>query len=260
MAMNKNKHYKDQLILLHFGELTPEEAEEVRAHLSTCPECRKEQKKLEKLCQLMDQRILMEPPSTFWNHYWNKLRPKLKAGAFARWRFFLPRLRQQRYPRWALVAATSAFLFIIGISWLWFAVIRENIKTTDENVAHIKQQQELSVPFAQVKRATVDYLYEVKPIVLQVANAQPNSQGGGMDFSLEKEASQQLLLQNRLLRGAAGKRFDPQLQSLFEDIELFLIDVSNLEEDDSRSSIAFLKENMNDLSMKIDLVTTNLAR
>jgi hypothetical protein len=259
--MSKDKHYKEQLILLHFGELSPREAEKVRAHLLVCSECRKEQKKLEKLLQIMDQRAFMEPPSTFWNHYWSTLRPKLKEGRFTRWRLFLPRLRQQRYPRWTLIAATSAFIFIMGIAWLWFFVIRETTRTVDENVAHINQQQEFSMPFAQVKRATVDYLYEVKPILLEMANAQPSSSGERRDFSLEKEASQQLLLQNRLLREAAGNSLEPPVQSLLDDIELFLIDVSNLEEDDSEPNTTFLKENnMNDLSVRLDLVTAQLAR
>jgi hypothetical protein len=259
--MSNDKHYKKQLILLHFGELSPKEAEKVKAHLLVCSECRKEQKKLEKLFQIMDQRAFMEPPSTFWNHYWNTLRAKLKEDKFSRWRLLLPRLRQQRYPRWALIAATSAFIFIIGFAWLWFSVIREPARTANENVAHINQQQEVSVPFAQVKRATVDYLYEVKPILIEVANAQTSSSGEKRDFSLEKEASQKLLLQNRLLREAAGNSLNPPVQSLLDDIELFLIDVSNLEEDDSEPTITFLKENnMKDLSVKLDLVTAQLAR
>jgi hypothetical protein len=259
--MSKDKHYKEQLILLHFGELSPEEAEKVKAHLLVCSECCKEQKKLEKLLQIMDQRAFMEPPSTFWNHYWNTLRAKLKEDKFTRWRLVLPRLRQQRYPRWTLIAATSAFIFIMGIAWLWFFVMRETTRTVDENVAHINQQQEFSMPFAQVKRATVDYLYEVKPILLEMANAQPSSSGERRDFSLEKEASQQLLLQNRLLKEAAGNSLDPPVQSLLDDIELFLIDVSNLEEDDSEPNATFLKEkNMNDLSVRLDLVTAQLAR
>jgi len=259
--MHKEKHYKGQLILFLFGELSTEKAGEIEAHLRLCSECREELKKYEKICQLMDKRSYIEPPSQYWNYYWQKLRPKLKEGKFSRWQNYILLFRQHRYPRWSIIAATSALLLIVGISVFWFFKARNITQSTETTLPLISQQKESPLTATYVNRAANEYLNEVKPLLLEVANRQPTPLvEWGLDFSLEKKLSQQLLLQNRLLRREAGSSFDPQLQSLFEDIELVLTDISNLQEKNDGPSIDFIKENIGDLPIKIDLFASKLKK
>lgn len=259
--MGKEKHYKEQLILFFFGELSAEKAGEIKAHLSVCSECREELNKFEKICQLMDKKSYVKPPSIYWNYYWKKLRPKLKEKKLSRWQNFILLLRQHRYPRWSMIVAASALLFIIGISLYWFYAVHRTPQSIETASPLISRQRGSPIPVTYVNRAANEYLDEVKPLLLEVANRQPATfLERGVDFSLEKELSQQLLLQNRLLRREVGSSFDPQFQSLLEDIELVLTDISNLQEKNDEPSINFIKDNIGDLPIKIDLFAAKLKK
>src|SRR5688572_14383540 len=117
----KARHISDEDLLLdYYGEATPEQRAEMRAHLEACAECQALDRELRAVLALVDSEPLPDAPPGFEREMWARLEPvvrqapvvsgvsrtsevRLKADTTKEdttWSFELP--------RWALAASVAA--------------------------------------------------------------------------------------------------------------------------------------------------------
>src|SRR6185295_3425117 len=99
------------LLLDYYGEASPEQRVEMRAHLASCEACRALDRELRGVLALVDSEPLPEAPPGFERAMWARVEPHVASG-FSRTRFELP--------RWALAACVAGLAigsFALGRVW-----------------------------------------------------------------------------------------------------------------------------------------------
>ena len=109
------KAYEEDLVLLHYGDLSGAEREKLDSHLGSCAGCAGYLKELATLLPLTVKSD--EPPQEFWQNYSRELRGKLDdiAAKKAWWQILAPAFRPGYLTAFAAAAIVAlALTFTLG--------------------------------------------------------------------------------------------------------------------------------------------------
>jgi len=76
------RHISDEDLLLdYYGEATPEQHAEMRAHVETCAECQARDRELRAVLALVDSEPVPDAPQGFEREMWARLEPVVSGLA-----------------------------------------------------------------------------------------------------------------------------------------------------------------------------------
>jgi len=200
MACNKKRKFP---LLYATDELKSEDREDYMIHLRSCTDCRRLVGEYRKL---LDAARHLPPAAVEprWDHVYRRIRDGVHTGS-----------RRRSYPRisrtWLRTAASVAFLLAIGI------FIGRMLIPTRAGV----HPPHRGGSATQVLIG--DYLQDIRPLMIDLANIQPSGDGGTVDDRIVAS----LLLRTRLLKARITRTHDALLLSLLEEIELILMEIGN---------------------------------
>ena len=236
------RHISDEDLLLdYYGEATPEQRAEMRAHVETCAECQALDRELRAVLALVDSEPLPDAPPGFEREMWARLEPvvsgvsrtnevRLKADttrADTAWSF--------EFPRWALAASVAALAvgsFALGRVWDTRTTPPRDF-TTD---AH-----ELS---ERMLRSDVEeHLERSQRVFVELVNADDSAP---VLLASDRERAADLVAAGRLYRRSAEEMGDADTRDLLEDVERVLVEIANGPEVESSNDLSEVRARITD--------------
>lgn len=218
----------DQLLLEFYGEATPAQREEMRAHLEQCAECRALDRELRAVLALVDREPAAEAPPGFEQEMWARLEPVISGSrSAARLEPLVSESRQPaardaaptpwsfELPRWALaacVAALAAGSFALGR--VWDRPAPEAAPAADDRAFTERM----------LHGEVEEYLERSQRVFVELANADDDAP---VVLASDRERAADLVAAGRLYRRSAERMGDTAIRDLLEDVERVLVEVAN---------------------------------
>jgi hypothetical protein len=210
------KHLSEEQIVLHcYGDA--ENAEELLAHLESCPACREEFERLQRLLKQIEPVEVPEPPAIFEEKTWLDLRDRLPAKRSRVRQWFLAA------PRWALAGAT---VILIAAAFLAGRYLPRGGQPP-KDAGTVNRQKVVLV-------AVGDHLERSQMLLVEIMN---NDAVAGADLSNEQQQARDLLDANHLYRVSAQNAGDPQIARLLDELGRVLTEIANSPSDLSPSDL-----------------------
>ena len=253
--MNARHISDEELLLDYYGEATPEQRAEMRAHLGTCVDCQALDRELRGVLALVDNEPLTEAPPGFEREMWARLEPvvsgfsrtndvrldvRLKADttkadttkadttkADTTWSFELP--------RWALAASVAALAvgsFALGRVWDT-PTTSPQISTTD--------MRELSE--RMLRSEVEEHLERSQRVLLELVNGDDASP---VLLASDRERAADLVAAGRLYRRSVEEMGDADTRDLLEDVERVLVEIANGPEVESSNDLSDVRARITD--------------
>jgi len=197
---------EEELILHYYGE----EGETLAAeqHLDECGECRSLYGSLLRVLNVVDSLEVPAQDADYEARVWQRIEGRIPA----RRRFWSLPVRW----RWAALSAAMASLLVIAFLAGRFypqAGRPGQLASADPHAG----ERILLV-------AVGDYLERSQMVLIELANANPK---GPLDISAEKERAADLVSESRLYRQTAAHTGDANINSVLEDLERVLVDITH---------------------------------
>jgi hypothetical protein len=237
------RHISDgDLLLDYYGELTPEQRAEMRAHVETCADCQACDRELRAVLALVTSEPLPEAPPGFEREMWARLepvvsgfnrtnevrqKPETRLKPDTTWSFELP--------RWALAASVAALAvgsFALGRVWDMPAT-SPPIGTTD-----------IQEPSERMLRSEVEeHLERSQRVLVELVNADESTP---MRLAGDRERAADLVAAGRLYRRSAEVTGDADTRDLLEDVERVLVEIANGPEVESSNDLSDVRARITD--------------
>ena len=236
------RHISDEDLLLdYYGEATPEQRAEMRAHVETCAECQALDRELRAVLALVDSEPLPDAPPGFEREMWARLEPvvsgfsrtnevRLKADttkADRAWSF--------EFPRWALAASVAALAvgsFALGRVW--------DTPTTSPGVS-TANVHELSE--RMLRSEVEEHLERSQRVFVELVNADDSAP---VLLASDRERAADLVAAGRLYRRSAEEMGDADTRDLLEDVERVLVEIANGPEVESSNDLSEVRARITD--------------
>jgi hypothetical protein len=261
------RHISDEDLLLdYYGEATPEQRAEMRAHVETCADCQALDRELRAVLALVDNEPLPDAPPGFEREMWARLEPvvsgfsrtnevrlktdttknevRLKADTTKEdttWSFELP--------RWALAASVAALAvgsFALGRVW--------DTPTTSPGVS-TPDVHELSE--RMLRSEVEEHLERSQRVLVELVNADDSSP---VRLAGDRERAADLVAAGRLYRRSAEEMGDADTRDLLEDVERVLVEIANGPEVESSNDLSEVRARITDqdLIFRLRVVTAEM--
>ena len=193
-----NEHLtEDQLVLLHYGEWP-----EGREHVAACEECAEQLRLLVRTLELVQEEPVPARTEEYGRWVWWRIKPELE------------RRRTRTLGRWAAVAAAAVLLMTGGFFAGRYTSESKEVKAAANRVRGDR-----------VLRAALNEHFERSGLVLvELANQEVD---GPVDFTMDQERVENLIVSNRLYRQAATGSGQRQTAELLEDLERILMEIAH---------------------------------
>jgi putative zinc finger protein len=240
------RHISDEELLLdYYGEATPEQRAEMRAHLGTCVDCQALDRELRGVLVLVDNEPLTEAPPGFEREMWARLEPvvsgfsrtnvvsgfsrtkEVRLKADTTWSFELP--------RWALAASVAALAvgsFALGRVWDT-PTTSPRITTTD--------MRELSE--RMLRSEVEEHLERSQRVFVELVNADDSSP---VLLASDRERAADLVAAGRLYRRSVEDMGDADTRDLLEDVQRVLVEIANGPEVESSNDLSDVRARITD--------------
>ena len=231
----------EDLLLDYYGEATPEQHAEMRAHVETCAECLALDRELRAVLALVDSEPVPDAPPGFEREMWARLEPvvsgfsrtnevRLKADTTAAdttWSFELP--------RWALAASVAALAvgsFALGRVW--------DTPTTPPRVstADVRELGE-----RMLRSEVEEHLERSQRVFVELVNADDSAP---VLLASDRERAADLVAAGRLYRRSAEEMGDADTRDLLEDVERVLVEIANGPEVESSNDLSEVRARITD--------------
>jgi hypothetical protein len=205
-----NRHLtEEQLILHYYGEAADGPA--CREHLEVCPECRREFEQLQALLAAVTEEPVPERGEAYGAAVWSAIAPRLAAERKASW--------------WKIWAAPKKLALAGGMTALLLAAFLAG-RHFPAPVPH--ETPLVAVDPQRVSRQVLlvmlpEHLERTQMVLMEIVNAPERED---LDISGPQELAADLLDTNRLYRQTASFSGDAAAESLLEDIEMILLEIS----------------------------------
>ena len=244
------RHISDEDLLLdYYGEATPEQRAEMRAHVETCAECQALDRELRAVLALVDSEPLPDAPPGFEREMWARLEPvvsgrhlarKLRRSGEVRLKADTPRTRRTlawsfELPRWALAASVAALAvgsFALGRIW--------DTPTTSPPVS-TPDVRELSE--RMLRSEVEEHLERSQRVLVELVNADDSAP---VLLASDRERAADLVAAGRLYRRSAEEMGDADTRDLLEDVERVLVEIANGPEVESSNDLSEVRARITD--------------
>ncbi|HUU44726.1 MAG TPA: hypothetical protein VM118_03245 [Acidobacteriota bacterium] len=202
----------EQLILFHYKEA--DDADEIRAHLESCPTCRNAYQDLTRILGAVEKAPVPERDETFAAGIWERLRPQLWQPRSEK-----PVVVDARRGRWIAVAAVAAALILaFGLGrFLPHESPQQAAVTQDEAPPDNVRERIIVV-------AVGEHLEKSQMMLVELVNAGGN---GTVDITSQRDRAADLIGDNRLYRLAAEEEGDAATADFLDELERLLVSVAN---------------------------------
>ena len=275
------RHLTDEDLLLdYYGEASPEQRADMRAHLETCDRCRALDHELRAVLALVDTEPLPDAPPGFEREMWARLEPHIQSSAvvsgvngtrdssvvsgFSRarpdnavrlkpdttvrpkpdtaWRF--------EFPRWALAAA-AAVLAVVSFS-LGRAWAPAPPASSPESIADVRAVSE------RLLRSEVEeHLERSQRVLVELVNADDTAP---VMLASDRERAADLVAAGRLYRRSVEEIGDADTRDLLEDVERVLVEIANGPDVESSNDLSEVRARISDqdLIFRLRLMTAEM--
>jgi hypothetical protein len=269
--MKRCRSWRNRIPEAIYGELDEKTREKMERHLAVCEGCAGLYEGMAAAVRKMEARPAPDREPEFWEGYWDRLESRMaldvdaSEGAAAE-RESGPAGRSRRSPRpfplpvWAFGTAGAVLLIAIGIF-----IGRTFLRPVAELPAVARSTSSEAVTGERLAAGTGDaaplavrasrYLKRSRILLLAVVNASPQDVDPyRLNLPLQKKTSEELLREAVVLK-AGLRSSDRRLERLVSDLELILLQISNLSTDSDVSDIEVIKAGVEDrdIFFKINL-------
>ena len=204
-------------------DLSKPDRKSFEEHLNSCKECSLEFSKIKQVVSKIGS-ITGDIPVPDWDKSWRSIKKNIGKKP-ERKKFFL------YFPsfNWRLAVVYSIFIFFLGLAAgkiLFFSP--QGGKSQGSAIT-----QDIQVTIRE-------YFEDIKPVVLEYANYQPIYKNIE-DITFDKTVARKLLTRNRILQYRVPKVKNAKLQQLLEELEVILMEISNLNYNESEN-LQMIKE------------------
>jgi hypothetical protein len=226
--------------LYNYDELSEKDKRLFHAHLTTCPACAGEYEEMAGVLGVMDQRQRPEMGEEFWDSYYLQLLEKMKKEekvslikSFWESRtLFSKRVLAAggKIRRWVLYPAAALLLVVLGIAIGRYLYLPSVPGKGEELISS-------ALPLERkISPAVADHFEDLRPMLIDYANYTPEENETSEEelVTVDKKTLKKLVLQNYLLKKIAARENDLSLKQLLVDLEMILLEISNIETNGGR--------------------------
>jgi hypothetical protein len=215
----------------YYGGMTP--PHEFQEHLQNCNKCDTAFKEFSATLKLMSQRKRTEPDAEYWEHYWERLAPKLKTQEETQQKKSNHLITfHRRIPVWAYQIAAAIVLLLAGgvIGRFYFAPEKP------QQVAAI--QSTLPVVQASVDRRAQRLLQRSEVLILGLVNSDPS---GNLDFAHSQKVSYELVQEAKSVENTLTLPEQRRLKRLMSNLQIILLQIASLEAEHDLREIELIR-------------------
>jgi len=221
------RRFKKNMLMDIYGELRDSARRRLEAHLSRCASCREEFETTRKALTSLKSASTPPAPEVDWERSWTAVQAGLEPAGRRLW-------SRRGFPRWAAVPVTLAVLFAAGL------IIGRYFWPSRPETPVLARRGALS-PEAE-RMVLARFFDDVKPVLLDYAHDGTRPRNESLLLT-DREVARSLLVQNLLLKRTLARR-NPTLADLFDDLQMILTEIANLQSRDE-STPASLKDVIN---------------
>jgi hypothetical protein len=240
--MNTHEHShptEDELVLLFYGDATPDDERRLSAHVETCADCQPVWQEIRSSLAAVDAAGIPEPPADFERVMWAKVQREIgDIQPATRWwapRFWLP----------AASLAAVVIAVVIGTQMM----PGTDVPTPGSNETSASTQPERALLVAMD-----EHLERSELLLVELMNAdQPG---------FEPAAADDLLLSSRLYRQTATHTGHTELAAMLEDLERVLVEIARGPRELKQNDLDALRTRItdDDLLFKVRVVTDEVRK
>ncbi len=197
------KEYQNLIALYAQDEVSPGEKRLLEDHLKECPTCSQVLKREKIVIDSID-RDSRNLPAPDWEASWHVISTQ-------------PKQAEKGWKRWAVQAAAVLAVFIVGTVIGRFILFPTG------------QTEEITA-FSPLQR----YFSQIHPVLTVFMNTSMD-RATGYEMEMEKKIIHEMLAETRLLKQGMYEQDNPYLQKLFDELEIILLEISNLKYGDERT-------------------------
>jgi hypothetical protein len=240
-------HISDEDLLLdYYGELTPEQRAELRAHVESCVGCQARDRELRAVLGFVDSEPVPEAPPGFEREMWARLEPVVSG--FSRtndpdttWSFELP--------RWALAASVAALAvgsFALGRVW---DTPRTSPPVGNTGIHGLSERM--------LRSDVEEHLERSQRVLVELVNADDSTP---VRLAGERERAADLVAAGRLYRRSAEEMGDADTRDLLADVERVLVEIANGPDVESSNDLSEVRARISDqdLIFRLRVMTSEM--
>lgn len=214
-------------------ELSEQDKETFSSHLRDCNECSNAYREMSGTMKVINQRVRKEPDPAFWENYWNNLAPKLQhltQKPEARKVISWPKI----IPSWSYQVAAALVLILLGV------IIGKVYFSKPEGPPQIVRTptRETSIVKTAANERAHRFLQRSELLILGLVNS-PSSETTDVGYS--RKVSDELIQEARLIEPTLNSPEQRKLRRLISDLEIILLQISNLEAEHDLPEIDMVK-------------------
>jgi len=251
MELDRHNEHPDEeaLVLLFYGDTSPDEERQMTAHLDSCAACQPVWQQIRTTLAAVDAAAVPEPPADFERVMWARVQGELET------------LRITPAPWWSLrhllpagaLAAVLLAMFAIGRMWPWAtapAVTQNDAQVISEKMAASQSERALLV-------AMDDHLERSELLLVELMNSPAND---AVRLGFERETADDLLSSGRLYRQTATHTGNVYLAAMLEDLEAVLVEIARSPQTLKAREMNALRTRIeqDDLLFKVRVVTDEI--
>ncbi len=228
------------------GELAPDQQRNFKEHLQNCAVCRTQVQQCRQAHDILKQHHRVEPPQELYTAYTDELCSMFPAPS--RWRRTRHLVSQMTTPLTSIkpafrIARALAFV-IIGmlIGRLLFINPENDDITLPYNVQSYTDISESDIEFISA------FFVRTELLLLSIQNTTP-SQADPVNLQLNQTLAHELLQQATQIHRKAGYLEDESLFMFLDQLEVILLDISNRDDAEIRTTFQNLKKLIKDAQL-----------
>jgi hypothetical protein len=225
---------EEQLIAYHDGEVSQRGT--IAAHLTECPECRAELKRIDAVLAAIHSIPVPDPGENYGQHVWQQIVPRLPVKRRGWWKLLLSAPRPVRWLEPRRLAALGAMAALVLAAFLAGRLTTR--PGAEPPVADASKVRERVLILA-----VGEHLGRSEMVLVELANAAPGNPGlKQINISAEQRRAESLLEENRLYRQAALEEGDTALAALLDELERVLLDVAHSPEELTPAQLGAIRQ------------------
>jgi hypothetical protein len=236
---------EDELVLHYYGELTSGEESRAAGHLTSCPECHENLRRLQRVLAVVDESALSGPelPEHFERTVWARLEPNLHGSreGWVSWFMLSP----------GRLAWIATVVMLVGAAFMAGRLLPRSEEAT-ATAARDLRERILLVDLG-------DHLDRSQMMLVELVSADAD---GAVDISGERARAEQLVSANRLYRHTALANGDAGIVDLLDELERVLVDLAASPEQLSPDRLSEVRQRIESRSLlfKVRVVSAEVRQ